>query len=119
MARREVGSQRAYQPNVGRRDLPVDCLALPGPHFIPTGSHYRRCYAVWLIPGGAPDLRGVHISPIGFTCWWTIQASIPGRQYRTGIDRLRGYHSEAEAQQAYLAEAGRHRAPVPPPVFRW
>ena len=72
-------------------------------------------YAVWKHPL-QPELRGVHCG--GGAAWRAIAASLPNGRYSFASGaRLRRFASEAEALSGYKAEAERHEAPLPAPVF--
>ena len=74
-----------------------------------------HCYAVWRT-SGQRDIRGVHIG--GSLAWSQILHSLPNAEY-SPMERLRRFPSEAEAVAGYAAEARRHGAPMPPPLFRY
>ena len=84
-------------------------------------------YIVWLAPGSAQEVRGIHSG--GLSAWYSISSRLQGGRYCPGRDHLRGwnvsvvprrrYSSEAQARNAYLVEAARHSAPTPPPIYRW
>ena len=77
----------------------------------------EHAYSVWRFLGASRALRGVHSG--GLRGWRAITAVILGGRYRSGTDRLRRADCFAGAIALYEAEAARHRAPSPTPLFSW
>ncbi|CAK0876277.1 unnamed protein product [Prorocentrum cordatum] len=72
-------------------------------------------YAVWRHPL-RPELRGVHCG--GGAAWRELSATLPGGRYTFSSGaRLRRYASESAAVEGYEAEAAKHEAPLPAPLF--
>ncbi|CAK0897043.1 unnamed protein product, partial [Prorocentrum cordatum] len=72
-------------------------------------------YAVWR-HSLRPELRGVHCG--GGAAWRELAATLPGGRYTfsSGV-RLRRCASELAAVAGYEAEAAKHEAPLPAPLF--
>ncbi|CAK0794315.1 unnamed protein product, partial [Prorocentrum cordatum] len=72
-------------------------------------------YAVWRHPL-RPELRGVRCG--GGAAWRALSATLPGGRYTFSSGaRLRRYASEPAAVAGYEAEAAKHEAPLPAPLF--
>jgi hypothetical protein len=73
-------------------------------------------YALWCHPSRL-NLRGVHVG--GGLAWEALQRTLPNERYSYSSGaRLRRFESEEEGVAAYIDEAERHGAPLPPRIWR-
>merc|ERR1712194_557969 len=104
----EPEGEEADKPSAPGIEEPAPIVAGP---IDPPG----HVYAIWRHPL-RPDLRGLLVGWLG--AWRVFVRTLPNGfySYRTGT-RLRRFESFVEARAAYVAEAARHQAPVPPRVL--
>ena len=105
-------------PPASPKEEPQDPPAKAPPARAPRAARAQRredwAYAVWVIPAH-PEQRGVHCG--GGRAWAGLVPSLSGRYSYFRGHRLRRYASREAALEGYEAEAARHEAPLPPPVF--